>query len=89
MQDSSRSAVTPGVQMGRKKPRLNDEHKRYTDRVSLFQHYTTGGPQPEPQAPPPEADPDAAERLSPDDAVWPPELARLRKALTRARDEDA
>jgi len=80
--------------MGRKKPRLNDEHKRYNDRVSLFQHYTTGGPQPEApkdgQAPPPEPDVgagDAEPLLPPGDAGWPPELVRLREALARARDE--
>jgi len=79
--------------MSRKKPRLNDEHKSYNDRVRLFQHYTTGGPRPEPpkhdQAPPSAVDPDATERLlSPGDGVWPPELVRLRKAIARARDED-
>jgi hypothetical protein len=79
--------------MSRKKPRLNDEHKSYNDRVRLFQHYTNGGPQPEPpkdgQAAPSEVDPDAAERLlSPGDCVWPPELVRLREAIARARDED-
>lgn len=79
--------------MSRKKPRLNDEHKSYNDRVKLFQHYTTGGPQPEPpkdeQAAPSEADPDAAGRLlSPGDCVWPPELVRLSEAIARARDED-
>lgn len=74
--------------MGRKKPRLNDEHKRYNDRVSLFQHYTNGGPQPQPdrdaQARPPASDNEAAES---GETVWPPELLRLRDALARARDE--
>ena len=77
--------------MRRKKPGLNDEPERHSDRLSLFQHYATGqGPLPEegPGTEQLDADAEAAQRLLlPGDAVWPPELVRLRKALARARDE--
>jgi len=80
----------------KKKPRLTDEPERHDDRLSLFQHYATGkgplagkGPHPdEDTAEQIDADAQAAQRLLlPGDAVWPPELVRLREALARARDE--
>jgi hypothetical protein len=71
--------------MRRKRPRLQDEHRGYSERISLFQHYATGvGPSVEEN----DADVQAAQRLpEPGDADWPPELVRLREALARARDE--
>jgi hypothetical protein len=77
--------------MRRRRPGLDDEPERHSDRLSLFQYYATGqGPLPGegPGAEQLDADAEAAQRLlSPGDAVWPPELVRLREALARARDE--
>jgi hypothetical protein len=80
----------------RKKPRLTDESERHNDRLSLFKHYATGeGPMVGKDQAPEEdtteeldAEARAAQRLLlPGDAVWPPELVRLREALDRARDD--
>lgn len=57
----------------------------YRERMRLFQHYAIGAGSLAEQM---DADLVAAQRLlQPGDAVWPPELVRLREALARARDE--
>jgi hypothetical protein len=85
--------------MRRRKPRLNDDPERHAERLRLFEYYATGegplvGEGLLPGHSPPieqmDAEAWAAQRLPrPGQAVWPPELVRLREALARARDESA
>ena len=66
----------------RRRPRLSDESERHGDRLKVIEHYATGDDLYM------DEDALAAQRLLlPGDAVWPPELVRLREALARARDE--
>jgi hypothetical protein len=66
----------------RRRTRPSDESERHSDRMTLIEHYATG------EGVYMDSDALAAQRLLlPGDAVWPPELVRLREALARARDK--
>jgi hypothetical protein len=66
----------------RRRARVSDDAERHSDRLKVIEHYATG------EAAYMDADALAAQRLVlPGDAVWPPELVRLREALARARNE--
>lgn len=66
----------------KRRTRLDDESERHSDRLKVIEHYAAG------DGLYMDADAFAAQRLLlPGDAVWPPELVRLREALARARDE--
>jgi hypothetical protein len=66
----------------RRRTRPSDEAERHSDRLKVIEHYATG------EGVYMDADALAAQRLLlPGDAVWPPELVRLREALSRARGE--
>jgi hypothetical protein len=66
----------------RRRPPRNDESERHGDRLKAIEQYATG------EGLYMDADALAAQRLLlPGDAVWPPELVRLREALARARGE--